>query len=137
MAAESTPSQPVKSMRSEISRVRGLGAAKEGVQHWWAQRLTAIALIPLGLWLVASLVCYAGADQAGIALWLGSPFTLVALLLTVVAAFYHAALGLQVVIEDYVHARAAKLALIIFVQFAAFALAASAIVSLLIVAFAG
>ena len=126
-----------KSLRSNIAKARGLGSAKEGVSHWWAQRLTAIALIPLGIWLVASLVCLAGADHAAVAQWLNVPFTLGALALTVITAFYHAALGLQVVIEDYVHGKAAKLTLIILIQFGAFALATAAIIALLVGAFAG
>jgi succinate dehydrogenase / fumarate reductase membrane anchor subunit len=125
------------SYRSNISRVRGLGSAKEGVQHWWMQRLSALALIPLGLWLVISLVDHAGADRAGIMQWLGSPFTLGALTLTIMASFYHAVLGLQVVIEDYVHTKATKFTLLIVIYFAAFALAAAAIVSLLYGVFAG
>ena len=126
---------PLPSMRSEISRVKGLGAAKEGVHHWWAQRLTALALIPLGLWFVASLVCLAGADHIAIVYWLGSPVTLGALSLLILAVFYHAVLGLQVVIEDYIHAHAVKIILIVLVQFAAFALGAAAIVSMLWIAF--
>jgi len=128
---------PAKSLRSNIARARGLGSAKEGVAHWWGQRLSALALIPLGLWLVVSLVCHAGADRAAIVQWLGSPFTLGALALTIIAVFYHALLGLQVVVEDYIHAKGAKFALVILLQFAAFALAAAAIVSLLVVAFVG
>jgi succinate dehydrogenase / fumarate reductase membrane anchor subunit len=126
-----------KSLRSPISRARGLGSAKDGVSHWWLQRLTAIALIPLGIWFVASVVCLAGADHAAITQWLSAPFTLGALSLTLIAAFYHAVLGLQVVIEDYVHTKAAKLTLIILVQFAAFAFAAAGIIALLTTAFAG
>ena len=133
--AETT--NPSKSLRSPIARVRGLGSAKEGVQHWWMQRLTALALIPLGLWLVASLVWLAGADHAAIAQWLTAPFTLGALALTIITAFYHAALGLQVVIEDYVHTKAAKFTLIILIEFGAFALATAAIIALLVAAFAG
>jgi succinate dehydrogenase / fumarate reductase, membrane anchor subunit len=125
------------SLRSPVARVRGLGSAKEGVSHWWAQRVTAIALIPLGIWLVASLVCLAGADHAQISQWLSAPFTLGALALTIFAAFYHAVLGLQVVIEDYVHGKAAKLTLVLLVQFAAFGLATAAIIALLVAAFAG
>ncbi|MES1152109.1 MAG: succinate dehydrogenase, hydrophobic membrane anchor protein [Dongia sp.] len=125
------------SLRSDVARARGLGSAKEGVAHWWGQRLSALALIPLGLWLVVSLVCHAGADRAAIVQWLGSPFTLGALALTIIAVFYHAVLGMQVVIEDYIHAKGAKFALVILLQFAAFALAAAAIVSLLVVAFVG
>ncbi|HEY4162373.1 MAG TPA: succinate dehydrogenase, hydrophobic membrane anchor protein [Dongiaceae bacterium] len=127
----------IKSMRSEMARVRGLGSAKEGAQHWWMQRLTAVALIPLGIWLVASLVGLAGADRAAIALWLSSPFTLGALPLLLLATLYHAVLGLQVVIEDYVHTEATKIASIILMKLAAFALGAIAVVSLLIVAFRG
>jgi succinate dehydrogenase / fumarate reductase membrane anchor subunit len=126
-----------RSYRSNIARVRGLGSAKEGVQHWWLQRLSALALIPLGIWLVASLVGTAGADHAAIAQWLGSPFTVGALSLTIIASFYHAALGLQVVIEDYIHAKAAKFTLLILIYFAAFALGAAAILSLFYGAFAG
>ena len=126
-----------RSLRSNIARARGLGSAKEGVQHWWMQRVTAVALIPLGLWLVASLVRLAGADHAAIALWLGAPFNLGALALTVIAAYYHAALGLQVVLEDYVQKKPVKFVLIILIQLGAFALAAAAIVALLYVAFPG
>jgi succinate dehydrogenase / fumarate reductase membrane anchor subunit len=129
--------QRQKSFRTPIAHARGLGSAKEGVQHWWMQRLTALALIPLSIWFVASVVCMAGADHAAISQWLSAPFTLGALALTLIAAFYHAALGLQVVIEDYIHGKIAKHALIILVQFAAFAFAVSAIVALLVAAFAG
>ena len=128
---------PEKSLRSNIAKARGLGSAKEGVHHWWGQRLSALALIPLGLWLVISLVCHAGADRAAIVQWLGSPFTLGALALTVMAVFYHAVLGLQVVIEDYIHGKGAKFALVILIQFAGFGFAAAAIVALLVVAFVG
>ena len=133
--AETAPRQ--KSFRTPIAQARGLGSAKEGVQHWWMQRLTALALIPLGVWFVASVVCLAGADHAAISQWLSAPFTLGALALTIIAAFYHAVLGLQVVIEDYIHTKFTKHVLIILVQFAAFAFAVSAIVALLVAAFAG
>jgi len=126
-----------KSLRSPISRARGLGSAKEGVSHWWTQRLTALALIPLGIWFVASVVCLAGADHAAITQWLAAPFTLLALSLTLIAAFYHAVLGLQVVIEDYIHTKAVKVALVILIQFAAFAFTAAGIIALLMTAFAG
>ena len=99
--SEKTPGiSPGMSLRSDVARARGLGSAKEGVAHWWGQRLSALALIPLGLWLAVSLVCHAGADRAAIVQWLGSPFTLGALALTIIAVFYHAVLGMQVVIED-------------------------------------
>ena len=126
-----------KVLRSHLGRARGLGSAHEGVHHWWAQRMTALALIPLSLWFVASIVCLAGADYAAISQWLSSPFTVGALALTILAVFYHAVLGLQVVIEDYIHAKAVKMTLLILLQFGGFAFATAAIVSLLLIAFAG
>lgn len=130
-------SEAAKSLRSPVARVRGLGSAKEGVHHWWMQRVTAIALVPLSVWFVASVVCLAGADHAAITQWLGAPFTLGALSLTLIAAFYHAVLGLQVVIEDYIHAKAVKVTLILLIQFAAFAFTAAGIIAMLMIAFAG
>lgn len=126
-----------KTLRSHLGRARGLGSAHEGLHHWWVQRMTALALIPLSLWFVASIICLAGADYAAISQWLSSPFTVGALSLTILAVFYHAVLGMQVVIEDYIHAKAAKMTLLILLQFGGFAFAAAAIVSLLMIAFAG
>ena len=126
-----------KSLQTPMARVRGLGSAKEGVGHWWAQRLSALALIPLSIWFVASVVCMAGADHAAIIQWLSAPFTLGALALTIFAAFYHAVLGLQVVVEDYIHGKFAKHAIIILIQFAGFGFATAAIIALLVAAFAG
>lgn len=97
-------------LRSGLSRVRGLGSAKEGVNHWWAQRVTAVALVPLTLWFVASVVLLAGADHATVSAWIAQPFNTVLLLCLVGATFWHASLGLQVVIEDYIHQERPKLA---------------------------
>jgi len=126
-----------KSLRSPLGRARGLGSAKEGVNHWWAQRMTALALIPLGLWLVASLVCLAGADYAAVTAWLAAPTSVGAISLTILAVVYHAILGMQVVIEDYIHTPATKLVLMVGLQLGGFAIATAAIVSLLVIAFAG
>lgn len=126
-----------KTLRSHLGRARGLGSAHEGLHHWWAQRLTALALIPLSLWFVASVVCLAGADYAAVSQWLSQPFTIGALSLTILAVFYHAVLGIQIVIEDYIHTKAVKMTLLILLQFAGFGFAAAAIVSLLMIAFAG
>src|ERR671931_325162 len=101
----------------------GLGSAKEGVQRWWWQRVSAIALIPLSLWFVAELVFLTDVDRATAIRWLGSPVTLGLMSLFLIALVYHAVLGLQVVIEDYIHAKPAKLVLLLLVQFAGFALA--------------
>ena len=101
---------------TSIGRVRGLGSAKEGVVHWWAQRVTAIALVPLSIWLVYDLVALAGADHETIVAWLASPTGTVLMLLAIVAIFHHAQLGLQIVIEDYVHSEGLKLAAILAVK---------------------
>jgi succinate dehydrogenase / fumarate reductase membrane anchor subunit len=108
MARDGNLSQ--RTLRSPLGRVRGLGAAKEGVHHWWAQRVTAVALVPLTLWFVASLLVLAGASHGEVALWAARPHNAVLLLALIGATFWHGALGLQVVIEDYIHAEGARLA---------------------------
>lgn len=124
---------PAKILRSELGRVRGLGSAKEGVQHWWMQRMTALALIPLSLWFVAMVVLMTDVDRATAVDWLSLPLTLGLMSVFLVALIYHAVLGLQVVIEDYIHSHAAKLVLLLLVQAAGIALGAAGIVSMLII----
>jgi succinate dehydrogenase membrane anchor subunit len=124
-------------LRSDLGRVRGLGSAKEGVHHWWAQRVSAIALIPLSLWFVAGIVFLIDVDRATAIQWLGSPVTLGLMSLFLIALIYHAVLGLQVVIEDYIHAKAAKLILLLFIQFAGIALAAAGIIAMLMITIYG
>jgi succinate dehydrogenase / fumarate reductase membrane anchor subunit len=103
-------------MRSPLGRALGLGSAKEGVEHWWLQRLSALALVPLVLWFVISVVELAGADRAALVAWLHQPLPAVLMVLLLVATFYHAALGLQVVIEDYVQGEGLKLGLVVAVR---------------------
>jgi|SRR5688572_15095607 succinate dehydrogenase / fumarate reductase membrane anchor subunit len=117
--------------RSQIARVRGLGSAKEGVQHWWVQRLTALALVPLSIWFVAGVVALTGASHAEAAAWVGYPLNATLMILTLGLTFHHAQLGLQVVIEDYVHAEGAKLALLILVKLLALALAVAGALAVL------
>lgn len=100
-------------LRSPLGRAFGLGSAKEGVQHWWMQRVTAIVLVPLVLWLVVAVIGLAGADRGAIVAWLHNPMPAVLMLVLLAAIFYHTALGLQVVIEDYIHSEAVKLAALI------------------------
>ncbi|MBC6404956.1 MAG: succinate dehydrogenase, hydrophobic membrane anchor protein [Rhodospirillales bacterium] len=104
------------SLKSPLGTVRGLGSAKEGVQHWWAQRVTAIALIPLGLWFVISVIAMAGAGHDDMAAWLSSPFSAGLAVLLIVATFWHAMLGVQVAIEDYVHNEAMKIGLLLAIK---------------------
>jgi succinate dehydrogenase / fumarate reductase membrane anchor subunit len=106
------------SLRTPLAEARGLGSAKEGVHHWWAQRLTALALVPLTLWFVAALVAVATADYATAVEWVSSPLVTVLLLLLIAATFYHAQLGMQVVFEDYIHTKSLKVAAIVVSRFA-------------------
>ncbi len=119
------------SLRSPLGRVRGLGSARDGTAHWWAQRVTAVALVPLTVWFVAALAANTGADHAAFAAWMGNPPVAIAMLLLVLAGFHHAQLGLQVVIEDYVHAEWLKIASILAVKFAAVALGIAAAFAIL------
>jgi succinate dehydrogenase / fumarate reductase membrane anchor subunit len=105
-----------KSLRSPLGCVRGLGSAKDGTHHWWAQRVTAIALVPLLIWFVASIVSLAGAPLPEVKAWIASPAVTVLFLALIVATFHHMQLGLQVVIEDYIHAEGTKLALLLLVK---------------------
>ena len=90
-------------LKSPLARVLGLGSAKEGVTHWWSQRLTSLALLPLGLWFVYSIVGLLPADHAAAITWLHSPLQSGLLVLFILVVFWHAFLGLQVVVEDYIH----------------------------------
>ncbi len=125
------------SLRTDLGRVRGLGSAKEGIAHWWAQRVTAVALVPLSLWFVASLASLAGADIAAVRSWVANPFVAVTLVLLIGVTFHHMQLGMQVVIEDYIHAEWVKITGIMLVKFTSVALAAGGIFSVLKIALAG
>jgi succinate dehydrogenase / fumarate reductase membrane anchor subunit len=103
--------------RPAIGRVTGLGSAKEGTHHFWIQRLTAIALVPLTLWFVASIVSLVGDDLVQVKAWFASPLTSLLMLLFLITGFWHLKLGLQVVIEDYVHNEALKLTALVLNSF--------------------
>lgn len=124
-------------LRTPLSRARGLGSAKDGLHHWWAQRLTAVALIPLVVWFAVSLVMLSGADYDAAHAWIGSPVVMVLLILTVVIGLHHAQLGVQVVIEDYVHSEGLKLASIIAIKFIAVFFGLAATVAILRIGFGG
>ena len=119
--------------RSSLARAMGLGSAKEGVGHWWSQRVSAVALIPLTLWFVASIIAHTGSEYATFIAWLRTPLASILMILLLIAIFYHTALGLQVVIEDYVHSRA-KFAALVAVRLGCFALAAAGIITTLRIA---
>jgi succinate dehydrogenase / fumarate reductase membrane anchor subunit len=126
-----------KQARSSFDRTQGLGSAREGVGHWWVQRVTAVALVPLTLWFAGSLIARAGNDYGAFILWLRTPFTTVLMVLLLIALFYHMALGLQVVVEDYVHTDRIKVPAVVAINLGAFALAVAGIIATLRIAFGG
>jgi succinate dehydrogenase / fumarate reductase, membrane anchor subunit len=128
--------QNMQNMRSPLARAIGLGSAKEGVGAWLAERVSAVALLPLTLWFAASIIAHTGSDYATLIVWLRTPLAAILMILLLVALFYHAALGLQVVIEDYVHS-ATKFAAVIAVRLGCCALAIAGVVAILRIALTG
>jgi len=124
-------------LRSPLNRARGLRSAKSGVHHFWMQRLTAVALIPLVIWFAVSLVMLSGADYGMARSWLSSPFVMVLLILTICIGLYHGQLGMQVVIEDYVHNDGVKLAMLVAVKFIAVFFGLAAIIASMRIGFGG
>lgn len=126
------------SLRTPLSRARGYGSAKEGTHHWWMQRVTSIALVPLTLWFIIALATVLlDADYFTVKYWIGHPFNTAMLVLLVVTSVYHTVLGMQVVIEDYIHHEWAKIATLLVVKFILWLLAAVAVVAVLRIAFLG
>ena len=125
------------SLRSPLGRVLGYGAARDGVGHWWVQRLTAVALIPLSLWFLVSLLTLGSLDHAAVIDWLASPMSAVLTMLLVLTLAYHSKLGVQVVVEDYVHHHGLKLATLILSAFAHILAAGVGVFAVLKVAFGG
>lgn len=120
-----------------IGRVRGLGSAKHGSMHWWHQRLTAAGNLILLVWFIVSLFRLPSLDHASVVQWLSSPLVAVALILLAVSVFWHLKLGVQVLIEDYVHDETLKIAAILALNFYAAGGAALAIFSIARIAFGG
>jgi succinate dehydrogenase / fumarate reductase membrane anchor subunit len=124
------------SLRSPLGRVLGLGSAKGGSGHWYAQRVTAVALVILGLWFVASLAMLGhGAPHASVAQWLSSPFSAAMAVLLVVVTGYHALLGLQVVVEDYVGDKGTRVVVLVALKFALVVAALVGVLAVLRLAF--
>lgn len=124
-------------LRTPLGRARGLGSAKEGVGHSWATMVTAIGLIPLSLWFVIAVIGLAGIDYAGFQAWMAKPLNASLMVLTVLMVLHHAQLGIQMVIEDYVHAAHTKLVSLVGTKLIAAFLAVYMTVSILKVAVGG
>jgi succinate dehydrogenase membrane anchor subunit len=128
---EANKAVEVHVMRSQLGRARGLGAAKSGAAHWWAQRLTALALVPLTIWFICSALRLVGASHEEMLAWIGGPVPVVLFIALVLASFYHLSLGLQVVIEDYVHTEPARLISLLLTKGVIILLALTCLVSIL------
>lgn len=117
-------------LRTKLKHARGLGTAKSGVMHWWVQRVTAVALIPLSLYFLYSLLSMmTGPTEDHLAGWLAQPHAALLMVLFLVALFWHAKLGVQVIIEDYVHSHGLKFALLLVNNFTCWLFAAMSILA--------
>jgi succinate dehydrogenase membrane anchor subunit len=122
-------------MRSALGKVRGMGSAKAGTHHWWMQRVTAIAMVPLVIWFVVSMAALASADHATLVAWIGNPLTTLLLVLFAFSTFYHMKLGLQVVVEDYVHVEGTKILTMLVINFFTLGVGLAAIIAILKISF--
>lgn len=127
----------MKSLRSPLGRVAGLGSAKGGVHHWWLQRLTSVALVPLTLWFAISVLSLPSFDHVTLVAWMAQSWTSLLLILLVLVSAYHSQLGVQVVIEDYIHDRGMKTLILVTVTFLHALLAAAGVFAILKVSFGG
>ncbi len=123
------------SLRTPLGKVLGAGSAKSGVQHWWMQRLTSVALVPLSVWFVVSLLSLPSFDHATVVAWMSGSWTALLLILFVLVAAWHSQLGVRVVVEDYVHGAGARTVTLVSAMFAHTLIAAAGVLAVLKVAF--
>jgi succinate dehydrogenase / fumarate reductase, membrane anchor subunit len=123
------------SLRAPLGRALGTGSAKEGASHWWLQRVTSVALVPLTLWFAIALTSLGSLGYASVSAWLGAPLNAVLMILLLLVLAWHSKLGVQVVIEDYVHGKSLKVASLMLSACAHFAVAAAGVFSVLRIAF--
>ena len=127
----------MKSLRSPLGAVSGLGSAKGGAHHWWMQRLTSIALVPLSIWFTVSILSLPSLDHVTVVSWMAQSGTALLLIVLVLVATYHSQLGVRVVVEDYVHDSGMKTLTLVILTFAHALLAVAGVFAILKVAFGG
>lgn len=123
------------SLRSPLGRVLGSGSARDGTDHWWSQRVSAVALLLLGVWFLIALLQLPGFEYDDVHDWAARPWNGILLLLLFLTLAFHSNLGIQVVIEDYVHRPLARVASLILIKFIHVVLAAAAVFAVLKIAF--
>ncbi len=124
-------------LRTPLSRVRGLGAARSSTHHWWIERMTSLALIPLSVWFLIGLISHLGVSRETAAAWLSQPFTSITFAALMFVTFIHAKMGLQVIIDDYVHTEWRKHALVVFKDTCIYALALATLFAIMKLYFSG
>ena len=124
-------------METPLSRVRGLGSARSGAHHWWLERLSSVAALVLFVWFIVSILRLPSLNYASVTGWLAQPLAAVPMLLLIVTTFWHLKMGLQVIVEDYVHEEGLKLFAIVLLNFFAIGGGALAFFSVLKIAFGG
>jgi succinate dehydrogenase / fumarate reductase membrane anchor subunit len=134
--SHTTSGQPPRQaqLRSPLARVRGAGSAKSGSHHWWMQRVSSIALLPLTIWFIVSLATGAGMSHPEVLIWIGTPINAVLLLALIALTFQHTASGVQVIIEDYVNHEGARIAAILVVKGLCWLLGIAAVLAVLRIA---
>jgi succinate dehydrogenase / fumarate reductase membrane anchor subunit len=123
------------SLQTPLNRVEGLGSAKTGTAEFWRQRVTAVALVPLSIWFVWSALSLVGAEQSAVMAFLAQPLNAILMLLFLMAALYHMSIGVQIIIEDYIHQPGLKIACIILNRFFALGIGVTTAFALLKIAF--
>jgi succinate dehydrogenase / fumarate reductase, membrane anchor subunit len=127
----------MKSLRSPLGAVSGLGSAKGGAHHWWMQRLTSIALVPLTVWFTVSILSLPSLDHVTVVSWMAQSWTSLLLILLVLVATYHSQLGVRIVVEDYVHSSGMRTLTLVTLTFVHTLLAVAGVFAILKVAFGG
>lgn len=127
----------MSNLRNPLATVLGLGSSKNGAEHWWVQRLTAVALVPLSLWFIISVISILGATEAEARDWLSSPLTAVPMLLFLFVGFHHLRQGLGEIAEDYIHNRGILVVVLMIITFGCAVLGLASIYSVLKIAFGG